>query len=43
VLTGVPLFHENRSRLALDLDRTTSRAALLPQRVRARKEVKDDL
>jgi transcriptional regulator with XRE-family HTH domain len=42
VLTGVPLFHEDRSRLTLDLDRTTSRTALLPQRVRPRKEVKDD-
>ena len=42
-LVGVPLFHEDRSRLTLDADRTRARAALLPERVRARKaEVKDD-
>ncbi len=42
-LTGVPLFHEDRSRLTLDLDRTRDRSALLPQRVRTPKgEVKDD-
>lgn len=42
-LVGVPLFHEDRQRLTVDLDRTRDRAALLPQRVRARKgEVKDD-
>ena len=37
-LVGVPLFHEDRSRLTLDLDRTTGRSALLPQRVRAPSE-----
>lgn len=42
-LAGVPLFHEDRSRLRIDLDRTLDRTALLPQRVRARREgVKDD-
>ncbi len=33
-LVGVPLFYEDRTRLTLDLDRTRTRAALLPQRVR---------
>lgn len=42
-LVGVPLFHEDRSRLALDLDRARARSALLPQRVRSRGEaVKDE-
>jgi transcriptional regulator with XRE-family HTH domain len=42
-LVGVPLFHEDRSRLTIDLDRTRDRAALLPQRVRTRLgDVKDD-
>ena len=42
-LVGVPLFHADRSRLMLDAERTRARAALLPQRVRARRqEVKDD-
>jgi transcriptional regulator with XRE-family HTH domain len=42
-LVGVPLFHEDRSRLTLDADRTRARTALLPERVRARKgDVKDD-
>ena len=42
-LAGVPLFHEDRARLSIDLDRTLARSALLPQRVRTRKEdVKDD-
>lgn len=36
-LVGVPLFHEDRTPLSLDLDRTQARAALLPARVRARK------
>jgi transcriptional regulator with XRE-family HTH domain len=41
-LVGVPLFHADRSRLTLDLDRTRARAALLPERVRPRGEdVKD--
>jgi transcriptional regulator with XRE-family HTH domain len=43
VLVGVPLFHEDRSRLSIDFDRVRDRTALLPQRVRARrKDVKDD-
>jgi transcriptional regulator with XRE-family HTH domain len=42
-LVGVPLFHEDPVRLALDRDRTAARSALLPQRVRAPKqEVFDD-
>lgn len=43
-LVGVPLFHDDPSRLALDLDRARDRVALLPQRVRRRREesVKDD-
>ncbi len=42
-LVGVPLFHEDRSRLRIDTERTRDRLALLPQRVRARREgVKDD-
>lgn len=42
-LVGVPLFYEDRARLALDLDRTRSRVAVLPQRVRApRDRLEDD-
>jgi transcriptional regulator with XRE-family HTH domain len=42
-LVGVPLFHEDRARLTLDLDRTRARAAVLPQRVRMPAgAVKDD-
>jgi len=42
-LVGVPLFHADRSRLTLDLDRTRARAALLPERIRSREEdVKDE-
>ena len=42
-LVGVPLFHEDRTRLSLDLDRTRGRVAVLPQRVRIpRGGVKDD-
>lgn len=42
-LVGAPLFHSERSRLALDLDRTRARSVLLPERVRvARGEVKDE-
>jgi transcriptional regulator with XRE-family HTH domain len=42
-LAGVPLFHEDRDRLSIDLDRTAARAALLPQRVRAKgRPVHDD-
>jgi transcriptional regulator with XRE-family HTH domain len=42
-LVGVPLFHEDASRLTLDLDRTSARNALLPQRVRTpKREVHDE-
>jgi transcriptional regulator with XRE-family HTH domain len=42
-LVGVPLFHEDGTRLTLDLDRTRDRAAVLPRRVRMRVDgVKDD-
>lgn len=42
-LVGIPLFHEDRSQLKPELDRTRDRSTLLPQRVRARQgEVKDD-
>jgi transcriptional regulator with XRE-family HTH domain len=42
-LAGVPLFHADRSRLTLDLDRTRARSALLPERVRPRREeVRDE-
>jgi transcriptional regulator with XRE-family HTH domain len=42
-LVGVPLFHEDRSDLSIDVDRARDRVALLPQRVRPRREgVKDD-
>lgn len=42
-LVGVPLFDEDRARVTADLERTRDRAALLPQRVRARSGgVKDD-
>ncbi|HEX3608083.1 MAG TPA: helix-turn-helix transcriptional regulator [Solirubrobacterales bacterium] len=37
-LVGAPLFHADRSRLTLDLDRTRARSALLAERVRPRKE-----
>ena len=42
-LAGIALFHEDRSRLTLELDRTAARSRLLPQRVRAlKREVDDD-
>jgi transcriptional regulator with XRE-family HTH domain len=42
-LTGVPLFHEDSSRLTIDLDRARDRLAQLPERVRTRREdVKGD-
>lgn len=41
-LVGVPLFHADRERLSMDLDRTKARAAVLPERIRAPKEVDDD-
>lgn len=42
-LVGVPLFHADRDRLSMDLERTRARGALLPGRVRAQgAKVKDD-
>lgn len=42
-LVGVPLFQEDRTRLSADADRVRASLALLPQRVRTRREaVKDD-
>ena len=42
-LAGVALFHADRSRLTLDLDRTRARSALLPERIRPREgELKDE-
>lgn len=43
-LLGVPLFHSERSRLSVDIDRTEARSALLsrPSRARPDDEVKDD-
>jgi len=41
-LTGVPLFHDDPSRLALEAARTEDRLAVLPQTVRKPKEVDDD-
>jgi transcriptional regulator with XRE-family HTH domain len=42
VLVGVPLFYEERSRLAEEAARSRDRAALLPQRVRRRMEDLDN-
>ena len=42
VLVGVPLFFEDRPRLALEADRGVERLALLPRRVRPNREVDDD-
>lgn len=41
-LTGVALFHEDSSRLALESARTADRLAVLPQSVRKPKEADDD-
>ncbi len=42
-LVGVPLFHQDRSRLTADVDAARERLALLPQQVRRdRRPVKDD-
>jgi transcriptional regulator with XRE-family HTH domain len=43
-LLGVPLFHAERSRLSVDLDRIEARSALLPRpaRLRPTDEVNDD-
>lgn len=39
---GIPLFHEDRSRRALETGRVDDRLALLPQLVRKPAEVDDD-
>ncbi len=42
-LLGVPLFHEDRGRVATERELVAARLALLPQRVRpTRREVHDD-
>lgn len=41
-LTGVPLFHEDPSRLALEVARVDDRLAVLPQSVRKPREIDDD-
>jgi transcriptional regulator with XRE-family HTH domain len=41
-LTGVPLFHEDPSRLAVEAARTEDRLSVLPQSVRKPREVDDD-
>jgi len=42
VIVGVPLFHEDASRRALEVTRVDDRLALLPQRVRRPVKVDDD-
>jgi hypothetical protein len=41
-VTGVPLFHEDRSRRLLEAGRVEDRLAVLPQLVRRSSEVDDD-
>jgi transcriptional regulator with XRE-family HTH domain len=41
-IVGVPLFHEDRSRRALEADRVDDRLAVLPALVRKPTEVDDD-
>jgi transcriptional regulator with XRE-family HTH domain len=41
-LVGVPLFHPDRERLSMDLDRIRARSALLPQRIRRAGKVDDE-
>lgn len=41
-LTGVPLFYEERSRLATELGRAADRLAVLPSRARRPREIDDD-
>lgn len=41
-LTGVPLFHEDPSRLALEAARTEDRLSVLPRSIRRPREVDDD-
>jgi transcriptional regulator with XRE-family HTH domain len=42
VLVGVPLFHEDRTRLRLEAGRVDDRLAVLPQLVRKPADVDDD-
>jgi transcriptional regulator with XRE-family HTH domain len=41
-LTGVPLFHEDPSRLALEAARTEDRLSVLPKSIRRPRDVDDD-
>lgn len=41
-LTGVPLFHEERSRLSSELRRAEDKLAVLPSRARKPREFDDD-
>jgi len=41
-LVGVPLFHADHERLAMDLERTRARSTVLPQRIRSTAEPDDD-
>lgn len=41
-LVGASLFHADHERLSMDLDRTRARAAVLPDRIRSARKVKDD-
>lgn len=41
-LVGVPLFHADRGRLSMDLERTRARSIVLPARIRAPGGVEDD-
>jgi hypothetical protein len=41
-LVGVPLFHEDRSRLSLEAARVEDRLAVLPRSVRRPARVEDD-
>lgn len=41
-VVGVPLFHQDRSRLTLDADMTADRLAVLPEIVRRPAQVDDD-
>lgn len=41
-LVGVPLFHADRERLSMDLERTRARSVVLPQRVRPPRGVDDE-
>lgn len=41
-LAGVPLFHADRERLTMDLERTRARSVVLPKRVRPTRVVDDE-